>query len=345
MTLSARTRLFGALVLGLSTAALAVGTFDAVATVAAAVCTDGAVPSPFFSPSSDLLHVDAPPELLAPPEGFVELTPTETATAAATVGPTQIPVWVHVITEGAGTGVSDIEIAEQLRIMNDAFAGGQGGAPSPFSFTHAGTDRTENPDWFGAEFAAGSDNEREAKAALRKGDAKTLNMYVTETATGSSWGTFPWSYKWNPSYDGIVVAHGHFFADTPIYVDPTAIQDSWVSPQLGDVAVHEVDHWLGLYHTFHGWTETKGTGGCDGDGDVVDDTPAHDGPTGGCPTDDPDTCVSAGVDPIHNFMNYSSDRCKTEFTLGQVERTKANWATYRLAADSKTKPGRGVGRK
>ncbi|KAH6909613.1 metalloprotease [Coprinopsis sp. MPI-PUGE-AT-0042] len=60
----------------------------------------------------------------------------------------------------------------------------------------------------------------------------------------------------------------------------------------------------------------------------VDDTPAEAKPSSGCPKLK-DTCPGGGPDPIHNFMDYSDDSCLTEFTPGQVERIRAQIATYR----------------
>lgn len=73
--------------------------------------------------------------------------------------------------------------------------------------------------------------------------------------------------------------------------------------------------------------------------DYVDDTPQmrdfNRGSGFRCPDDSTDTCpFLPGKDPIHNYMDYSSEGCKTEFTPGQIERMYYVWSLYR--EDSET---------
>jgi len=51
--------------------------------------------------------------------------------------------------------------------------------------------------------------------------------------------------------------------------------------------------------------------------------------TSGCPATK-DSCAGGGVDPIHNFLDYSYDQCMTEFTPGQIQRMQAAWRAYRM---------------
>lgn len=214
-----------------------------------------------------------------------------------------VPVYFHVLTDGsAAADVSDQQIAEQMAVLNDAYAG------TSFTFSLVATDRTENAAWYTME--PGSAAETEAKAALRQGGPESLNIYTARLGTNlEGWATYPWAYQSEPLEDGVVVCTGCLPGGDVVAFN------------LGDTAVHEVGHWLGLYHT--AW------GTCTNKGDLVSDTPPEFLPASGCPVGR-DTCASQpGLDPIENYMDTTDDLCRYMFTPGQASRMQKQWNVYR----------------
>jgi hypothetical protein len=173
----------------------------------------------------------------------------------------QIPVYFHVIkpTRGSGGDVSIRQIVEQITVLNNSFEGN-------FEFTLVEQKITNNDSYYGASI--GTRAEILMKSSLRQGGANALNIYTSAPGGGVlGWSTFP---------DGVKSYSGRINSSDGIVIRFDTLPRGTLSPfNEGDTVVHEVGHWLGLFHTFQG--------GCSGDGDIVRDTPSEASPAFGCP--------------------------------------------------------------
>lgn len=219
---------------------------------------------------------------------------------------TRVPVRVHVMAAKDRTGnVRRGQIVRQVEAMNEHFGGAESelAAPTGFRFVLKGVDRHFRTRWH-RDLSS-----RKYRKRTRIGGARTLNIWIV----GFDYlgvATFPWDYARRGRVDGVRIDH------RTLPGGPLAHYDE------GKTVTHETGHWLGLFHTFQG--------GCSVENDSVDDTPAQQTATAGCPADVKDTCPAApGTDPIHNYMDYSYDSCMNQFTPGQEQRMREMWTAYR----------------
>ncbi len=222
-----------------------------------------------------------------------------------------VPVYFHVITDGATGNLTRTQIDAQMTVLNRTFAGAEGGAASGFSFRLADVTRTDNADWFHSN--PGGTAEHSMKATLHRGGDNALNLYSTTAGDFLGWAYLPeiTTKPGQADLDGVVIDWETIPGTSTTYAGEF---------DRGETATHEVGHWLDLEHTFFR--------GCSNGGDFVADTPPEKTPTSGCPAGK-DTCSAPGLDPIHNYMDYSFDSCYTQFTPGQVQRMRDAWLLYR----------------
>lgn len=250
-----------------------------------------------------------------------------------------LPVTFHVVHQEGNENIPDKDIMDALALLNDGFEN-----VSPFdpargkdvriAFCLAaenGITRHASPL---TNVTMETDDESLKQIGVQS-PTSVINIWIVNSIASTNMGDGVAGYAMFPvmhgsPVDGIVV-EAAFMKD-----DPDAVK----------VLIHEMGHYLGLYHTFEGGDKN---GNCLIDGDKVCDTPP-DASTASVPchlsvntgiSDEDDTstanpfrAVSLGgigdqPDMHQNYMDYGLQVCQNTFTQGQKERMRSELMNYR----------------
>lgn len=245
------------------------------------------------------------------------------------VGNITIPVVVHIIFNNDEQNLSDEQIKEQIKIINDDFAGING-------------DVIKIPTPFGSSFSENCEIQFELKEITRTKTYKDkfliklyennrrvykpnyepvkfsneggkdgfscreyLNIWVANISDNSSnqllgYGSFPGGLC---EYDGVVIYYQCFG------------KTNYPKFNKGRTLTHEIGHWLNLRHIW-------GDNSC-GD-DFIYDTPTQERSNKGCPIYPHISCNNyPNGEMFMNYMDYVNDECMCMFTKGQKERMRS----------------------
>ena len=267
-----------------------------------------------------------------------------------------IPVVVHVIhfgeSVGVGTNISDEQIQSAIDNLSRAFRNETPytGVDVEIQFKLAEIDEncnattainrvngatTSDYSINGITNDAGStDNEASIKALSAWSTSEYYNIWVVAGIDGNMGGTGVQGYAYFPggsgNLDGAVILYSAFGYD-PLGAEGYTL-NSFSAHNI--TAVYETGHWFNLQHTFKGDSDGAScptNADCLLDGDLICDTPPHIRSSSDCDSTGTNSCDGSSLNSlfVHNFMDYSSDECQTEFTQGQKDWMRASVETMR----------------
>lgn len=174
-----------------------------------------------------------------------------------------------------------------MNVLNHAYL------PAGFHFNLVENLTILEPSW--RNVSSEGDTEYDMKSKLRRGNYTDLNLYITSIAAGEGdqqilgyASVHPQTRRMPP-----LLTLSRTFPERPskrafeldgVVIHPGTLPGGSLDKVNGGITlVHEVGHWLSLFHTFEAHGNDTNLGGCYGQGDYIFDTPAEASSASGCP--------------------------------------------------------------